>query len=70
MVQTTRKRTGRHSQVVSQAVPICLGRHGQLWRWLWNTCPQGHMGTTRMIMWHPLVQDVSQVMLGERDQKI
>jgi hypothetical protein len=48
----------------------CLLRHWQVGRWLWNTGPQGHMTTAGIIILHPLLEHTSEVMLGQRDQKV
>ena len=69
-MQATKNRTGDHSQGLWHAVPACLQRHRQLWRWLQDTGIQGHVRAACVVMWYPLVQEMPQVGLGERDQKV
>jgi hypothetical protein len=69
-VQTTKNRTCHHSQMLRKTVPVAMQRHRQPWRWLRDAWPQGHMRTPLVIVWHPLVEETPQVVLGERDHKV
>ena len=70
MVQPTQDQTHHHSQMLWNPVPVHLKRNGQVRGRLWDAWPQSHVRTTLIIMWHPLVQETLQVVLGEREQKI
>jgi hypothetical protein len=70
MVEPTEDRTCHHSQMLWNAVPVCLQRHRQPWRWLRDAWTQGYMRATCVVVWHPLVQEIPQVVLSERDQKV
>src|SRR5262249_36082098 len=70
MVQAAQDPTYPHTQVPWNVVSMCLQRHRQLWRRLRDDWAQRHIRTTRVIMWHPLVQETPQVVLGKGDQKV
>jgi hypothetical protein len=70
MVQTAQDRMHYHPQVPQKLVSMYLQRSRQMWRRVRDAWPQEHMGTPLVVVWHPLVQETSQVRLGERHQKI
>jgi hypothetical protein len=70
MVQAAQDPTYPHTQVPWNVVSMCLQRYRQLWRGLRDAWAQRHMRTTRVIMWHPLVQETPQVVLGARTHEV
>ena len=70
MMQAAKDWTHHDLQMIRKSVSACLPRHWQLGRWLWNTWPQGHMRTASVIMLHPLLEQTSEVVLGERDHEV
>src|SRR5262245_10076030 len=61
MTQTTKDRTCSNTQVRWKLVPVRLQPHRQIWGWLRNTWPQGHMRTSLVVMLHPHFQHMSQM---------
>ena len=52
------------------AVPVRLRWHRQPYRGLRDAWPQGHVGTTGVIVLTPFVQETPQVMRGDRDHEV
>jgi hypothetical protein len=70
MMQTVKDWTGYHPQMRWNPVPVLLKWHRRWWERLWDIWTQGHVRATSVVMWHPLIQETPQVVLGEKDQKV
>jgi hypothetical protein len=56
--------------MLRNTVPVSMERHRHPWRWLRDAWTQGHMRTPLVIVWHLLVEETPEVVLGERDQNV
>lgn len=70
MVQTAQDRTHHYPQARRNAVSMFLKQRRHVGRWLRDPWAEGHVRAPCIIVWHPLVQETPQVVLGERDQEV